>query len=92
MSGPSIKARERLLYLISPIALLAIWQALLMFGFGDRRFIPTRAEPLSCAVTSRTIIPRRRESARWRRGSRASPPHFSSDRSGRNSAAATRNY
>src|SRR6516164_8434678 len=36
----SEKARERLLYLISPIALLAIWQVLLMLGFGDRRFIP----------------------------------------------------
>src|SRR6516225_5813091 len=36
----SDKARERLLYLISPIALLAIWQVLLMLGFGDRRFIP----------------------------------------------------
>src|SRR6476660_2847481 len=36
----SDKARERWLYLISPIALLAIWQVLLMLGFGDRRFIP----------------------------------------------------
>jgi ABC-type nitrate/sulfonate/bicarbonate transport system permease component len=36
----SEKARERWLYLISPIALLAIWQVLLMLGFGDRRFIP----------------------------------------------------
>src|SRR5262245_32498579 len=36
----SEKARERLLYLVSPIALLAIWQVLLMLGFGDRRFIP----------------------------------------------------
>ena len=34
----SEKARERLLYLISPIALLAIWQILLMLGFGDRRW------------------------------------------------------
>ena len=40
MSGLSGKARERLLYLISPIALLAMWQVLLMLGFGDRRFIP----------------------------------------------------
>ena len=41
MSG---KTQERLLYLISPIGLLAIWQVLLMFGFGDRRFIPTPSE------------------------------------------------
>jgi NitT/TauT family transport system permease protein len=34
-------AHERLLHLISPIGLLVIWQLLLMFGFGDRRFIPT---------------------------------------------------
>ncbi len=40
MSGLSIKARERLLYLISPIALLALWQLLLMAGIGDRRFVP----------------------------------------------------
>jgi len=40
----SEKARERLLYLISPIALLAIWQILLMLGFGDRRFIPAPSD------------------------------------------------
>ncbi|MPZ55391.1 MAG: ABC transporter permease subunit [Rhizobiales bacterium] len=40
MSGLSAKTRERLLYLISPIGLLLIWQILLMLGFGDRRFIP----------------------------------------------------
>jgi ABC-type nitrate/sulfonate/bicarbonate transport system permease component len=40
MSAMSDKARERALYLISPIALLLIWQLLLMLGFGDRRFIP----------------------------------------------------
>jgi NitT/TauT family transport system permease protein len=34
------RSRERLLYLISPIALVAIWQFLLMLGIGDRRFIP----------------------------------------------------
>jgi NitT/TauT family transport system permease protein len=37
----SAKSRERLLYLISPIGLLLIWQLLLMAGIGDRRFIPT---------------------------------------------------
>jgi ABC-type nitrate/sulfonate/bicarbonate transport system permease component len=36
----SEKTRERLLYLMSPIALLVIWQILLMLGFGDRRFVP----------------------------------------------------
>jgi ABC-type nitrate/sulfonate/bicarbonate transport system permease component len=40
MSGLSSKARERLLYLISPIALIVVWQALLMLGIGDRRFVP----------------------------------------------------
>lgn len=44
MSGWSTKARERLLYLISPIALIALWQALLMLGFGDRRFIPAPSD------------------------------------------------
>ena len=41
MSG---KTQERLLYLISPIALLAVWQVLLMLGFGDRRFIPAPSD------------------------------------------------
>ena len=40
MSTLSNKAQERLLYLISPIGLLVVWQLLLMAGFGDRRFIP----------------------------------------------------
>jgi ABC-type nitrate/sulfonate/bicarbonate transport system permease component len=40
MSGWSNKTVERLLYLISPIGLLVLWQLLLMAGFGDRRFIP----------------------------------------------------
>ena len=40
MSGLSGKGRERLLYLISPIGLILIWQVLLMLGIGDRRFIP----------------------------------------------------
>jgi ABC-type nitrate/sulfonate/bicarbonate transport system permease component len=41
MSG---KTRERLLYLISPIALIVIWQILLMAGIGDRRFIPAPSD------------------------------------------------
>src|SRR5262249_7739821 len=40
MSGLSQKAIERLLYLISPIALLIVWQLLLEAGIGDRRFMP----------------------------------------------------
>ena len=40
----STKAKERLLYLISPIALLTVWQVLLMAGIGDRRFIPTPSD------------------------------------------------
>src|SRR3954471_13695574 len=40
MSGISAKTRDRVLYLISPLGLLILWQLLLMAGFGDRRFIP----------------------------------------------------
>jgi ABC-type nitrate/sulfonate/bicarbonate transport system permease component len=40
MSAMSNKTIERLLYLISPIGLLVLWQLLLEAGFGDRRFIP----------------------------------------------------
>jgi ABC-type nitrate/sulfonate/bicarbonate transport system permease component len=40
MSKLSGKTQERLLYLVSPIGLLAIWQLLLMAGIGDRRFVP----------------------------------------------------
>jgi ABC-type nitrate/sulfonate/bicarbonate transport system permease component len=40
MNALSGKARERLLYLISPIGLLLVWQVLLMLGIGDRRFVP----------------------------------------------------
>ena len=38
------KTRDRLLYLISPIALLVIWEILLRLGFGDRRFIPAPSD------------------------------------------------
>jgi NitT/TauT family transport system permease protein len=38
------KTQERLLYLISPLGLLAVWQVLLMLGFGDRRFIPAPSD------------------------------------------------
>ena len=44
MSGISTKSKERLLYLISPIGLLVLWQLLLVAGLGDRRFIPTPSD------------------------------------------------
>jgi ABC-type nitrate/sulfonate/bicarbonate transport system permease component len=44
MSGLSAKWRDRALYLISPLALLLLWQLLLMAGFGDRRFIPAPSD------------------------------------------------
>jgi ABC-type nitrate/sulfonate/bicarbonate transport system permease component len=44
MTGLSAKTRERLLYLISPIGLLLVWQLLLMAGIGDRRFIPAPSD------------------------------------------------
>jgi ABC-type nitrate/sulfonate/bicarbonate transport system permease component len=40
----SAKWRDRLLYLISPIGLLLVWQILVELGFGDRRFIPTPSD------------------------------------------------
>jgi len=40
----SDKTIERLLYLVSPIGLLVLWQLLLMAGFGDRRFIPAPSD------------------------------------------------
>jgi NitT/TauT family transport system permease protein len=40
----SDKAIERLLCLVSPIGLIAVWQLLLMAGFGDRRFIPAPSD------------------------------------------------
>jgi NitT/TauT family transport system permease protein len=38
------RTRERLLYLISPIGLLVIWQLLLVLGIGDRRFSPAPSD------------------------------------------------
>jgi ABC-type nitrate/sulfonate/bicarbonate transport system permease component len=40
----SAKTRDRLLYLISPIGLLLLWELLLLAGFGDRRFIPAPSD------------------------------------------------
>jgi ABC-type nitrate/sulfonate/bicarbonate transport system permease component len=53
MNAMSAKARERALYLISPIGLLLLWQVLLMAGIGDRRFIPT---PTDIAVRFGVLI------------------------------------
>jgi ABC-type nitrate/sulfonate/bicarbonate transport system permease component len=44
VSARSRLTQERLLYLISPIGLLLLWQLLLMAGFGDRRFIPAPSD------------------------------------------------
>jgi NitT/TauT family transport system permease protein len=38
------KTQERLLYLISPIGLVVLWQVLLMAGIGDRRFVPAPSD------------------------------------------------
>jgi len=35
---------EKLLYLISPIGLLALWEFLLYVGIGDRRFVPAPSD------------------------------------------------
>ena len=40
----SAKLQERLLYLASPIGLLAVWEILIRLGFGDRRFIPAPSD------------------------------------------------
>lgn len=44
MSAMSNKTQERLLYLISPIGLIVLWQVLLMAGIGDRRFVPAPSD------------------------------------------------
>jgi NitT/TauT family transport system permease protein len=38
------KTQERLLYFISPIGLILLWQGLLMAGIGDRRFVPAPSD------------------------------------------------
>ena len=40
----SPKLQERLLYLISPIGLLLVWELLIRAGLGDRRFIPAPSD------------------------------------------------
>jgi ABC-type nitrate/sulfonate/bicarbonate transport system permease component len=53
MNSLSAKTRDRLLYLISPLGLLILWQLLLMAGIGDRRFIPA---PTDIAVRFWALI------------------------------------
>src|SRR5262249_47389979 len=36
--------QERLLYLLSPIGLLVLWQLAIMAGLGDRRFLPAPSD------------------------------------------------
>jgi ABC-type nitrate/sulfonate/bicarbonate transport system permease component len=44
MSAPASKLAERLLYLVSPLALLIVWQILVDLGFADRRFVPAPSD------------------------------------------------
>jgi NitT/TauT family transport system permease protein len=44
MSTPAGKFQERLLYLASPVGLIALWELLLRLGFGDRRFVPAPSD------------------------------------------------
>jgi ABC-type nitrate/sulfonate/bicarbonate transport system permease component len=44
MSAPASKFQERLLYLASPVGLLALWELVLRLGFGDRRFVPAPSD------------------------------------------------
>jgi NitT/TauT family transport system permease protein len=53
MTTLSAKTRDRMLYFISPIGLLLLWQLLLMAGIGDRRFIPA---PTDIAVRFWALI------------------------------------
>ena len=51
MKALSNNAQERLFYLVSPIGLLVVWQLLIMFGLGDRRFIPAPSDIAQRFVT-----------------------------------------
>src|SRR5436853_4212410 len=44
MNTLSAKTRDRLLYMVSPLLFLGLWQLLLMAGVGDRRFIPAPSD------------------------------------------------
>ena len=51
MSALSDKTRDRLLYLVSPIGLIVLWQILIVLGIGDRRFIPAPSDIAQRFVT-----------------------------------------
>ncbi len=38
------RTTEKFLHLLSPIGLLSLWEGLLYFGIGDRRFIPAPSD------------------------------------------------
>ena len=44
MSASASKFQERLLYLASPVGLLALWELVLRLGLGDRRFVPAPSD------------------------------------------------
>jgi ABC-type nitrate/sulfonate/bicarbonate transport system permease component len=51
VSALSDKTRDRLLYLVSPIGLIVLWQILIVLGIGDRRFIPAPSDIAQRFVT-----------------------------------------
>src|SRR5215472_13330900 len=44
MSAKNSVRRERLMYLLSPIGLLILWELLIRAGIGDRRFVPAPSD------------------------------------------------
>ena len=44
MSDKAAIRRERMLYLLSPIGLLAVWELAIQAGLGDRRFVPAPSD------------------------------------------------
>jgi NitT/TauT family transport system permease protein len=44
MKAKDTARRERLMYLLSPIGLLLLWEALIQAGVGDRRFVPAPSD------------------------------------------------
>src|SRR5262245_4706050 len=60
MTTLSTKWRERLLYLISPIGLLVVWELLLRAGIGARRFIPAPSD-----IPERFFLLRRTGEFEW---------------------------
>ena len=44
MSARQSVRRERLMYLLSPVGLLLLWEVLIRLGLGDRRFVPAPSD------------------------------------------------